>query len=256
MDNKNLNIMLKKVFKKEDERPVVTSLQVDEIFDKKHFHILDDIRKLLESQPKFGESNFRFANYKDKSKHKRPMYYITKDGFTLLTMGYTGKKAMDFKVKYINAFNAMEEELRCQYAEIQRQIEREVKKQLEWQLQREKSKDTHIGLQNNIDKKHNNLDYMGRHYVNAICEPLFGMDAIKIREKLKLDKGFNLRQVFNEPTLKLISKYENIMSILLETEHEYEEIKNSMSNIIKERRDVLKCLNGKYGKKLNVVELV
>ena len=51
------------------------------------------------------------STYLNKQKHEQPIFYMNRDGFTLLAMGFTGKKAMQFKLKYIEAFNAMERQL-------------------------------------------------------------------------------------------------------------------------------------------------
>ena len=59
----------------------------------------------------FTAHNFVESNYTDSTGRKLPMYTMTRDGFTLLVMGYTGKEAMRFKLEYIEAFNAMEREL-------------------------------------------------------------------------------------------------------------------------------------------------
>ena len=96
--------------------PAITSLQVAEIFGKQHKHVLRDIEQILTQVPEiFGKSNFGPTEYELKNNLgfpvKHPLYLITKDGFTLLTMGYTGEKAMKFKVAYINRFNEMEAEL-------------------------------------------------------------------------------------------------------------------------------------------------
>lgn len=94
-----------------DGKSITTSLQVAETFHKLHKHILESIKNLGCSQ-KFNETNFRPVEYVDQKGEKRPMYEITRDGFTILVMGFTGKKAMEFKEKYIEAFNTMEETLR------------------------------------------------------------------------------------------------------------------------------------------------
>lgn len=90
---------------------VTTSLQVAEFFGKPHFHVLRDIRN-LECSSSFQESNFGFSFYfrdlPNNAIKKEPMYYLTRDGFTLLVMGFTGKIAAQFKEAYINAFNDME----------------------------------------------------------------------------------------------------------------------------------------------------
>ena len=94
---------------------VTTSLQVAEVFNKLHRHVLRDIRN-LECSSIFQESNFGLSFYHSKLLNggykKQPMYYITRDGFTFLAMGFTGKIAAKFKEAYINAFNEMENKLR------------------------------------------------------------------------------------------------------------------------------------------------
>lgn len=94
---------------------VTTSLQVSEVFNKLHRHVLRDIRN-LECSSIFQESNFGLSFYHSKLLNggykKQPMYYITRDGFTFLAMGFTGKIAAKFKEAYINAFNEMENKLR------------------------------------------------------------------------------------------------------------------------------------------------
>ena len=94
---------------------VTTSLQVAEVFNKLHRHVLRDIRN-LECSSNFQESNFGLSFYHSKLLNggykKQPMYYITRDGFTFLAMGFTGKIAAKFKEAYINAFNEMENKLR------------------------------------------------------------------------------------------------------------------------------------------------
>lgn len=103
--------MLKNAVTVIDGRAVTTSMKIAEIFGKQHKHVLDSIRK-LEAPKEFTEPNFRLSEFTDSTGRKLPMYQITRDGFTLLAMGFTGKKAMQFKVAYIEAFNAMEAELK------------------------------------------------------------------------------------------------------------------------------------------------
>lgn len=101
---------------------VTTSLRVAEIFNKKHFHVLRTIKD-LDCSPEFRETNFGFSEipYQNGNiKKMLPMYYITRDGFVFLVMGFTGKTAAKFKEAYINAFNVMEERLRRQQEEERR----------------------------------------------------------------------------------------------------------------------------------------
>ena len=98
-----------------DGKVVTTSLQVAEHFQRPHKDVLSSIRK-LDCSPIFQERNFSLSFYHSKLLNggykKQPMYYITRDGFTFLAMGFTGKIAAKFKEAYINAFNEMEEKLR------------------------------------------------------------------------------------------------------------------------------------------------
>lgn len=95
--------------------PTVSSLQVAEIFGKRHDHVLRDIRQVLTQVPEiFIKSNFGVVEYPVRRGFGTEMvkaYLLSKDGFALLTMGYTGEKAMKFKVAYINRFNEMEDQL-------------------------------------------------------------------------------------------------------------------------------------------------
>ena len=92
--------------------PSTTSLKVSEVFHKRHTEVLRGIRSLCDNTPEsFYGRNFASVEYTDAKGERRPMYTMTRDGFTLLVMGYTGKEAMRFKLEYIEAFNAMEKEL-------------------------------------------------------------------------------------------------------------------------------------------------
>ncbi len=94
-----------------DNQVVTTSILVSSVFGKEHKNILSRIRN--EDIPAdFNRLNFKPVTYLDKKGEVRPMYEITRDGFTLLAMGFTGKKAMQFKIKYIAAFNEMEAKLK------------------------------------------------------------------------------------------------------------------------------------------------
>lgn len=93
---------------------VTTSIQVAEFFQRPHKDVLASIRN-LECSSGFRERNFSPSCYYRKNGNvtsKYPMYYLTKDGFVILAMGFTGKVAARFKEAYINAFNEMEERLR------------------------------------------------------------------------------------------------------------------------------------------------
>lgn len=90
----------------------VDSLFVAEFFEKEHKNVLRDIAKITAPasglSTNFGRLNFEPTSYVDGWNRKQKAYAMTRDGFTMLVMGYTGAKAMRFKELYIRRFNEME----------------------------------------------------------------------------------------------------------------------------------------------------
>ncbi|EAH6084652.1 phage antirepressor Ant [Campylobacter jejuni] len=98
----SLNIKENQVF--------INSLDLAKVFNKNHRHILETAKN--QPQNDFTESNFILSTYKDKKGELRPCYNLTRDGFSLLVMGFTGEKAYKWKIEFIKAFNEMEKRLR------------------------------------------------------------------------------------------------------------------------------------------------
>lgn len=96
-----------------DRQAVTSSLQVAENFDKRHDHVLRDIDGVEKDVPNFGEMFFELIE-PDSYGRERRVIYMNRDGFTILAMGFTGKKALQFKLMYIDAFNQMEEHIKQQ----------------------------------------------------------------------------------------------------------------------------------------------
>ncbi|WP_303173916.1 Rha family transcriptional regulator [uncultured Desulfovibrio sp.] len=96
-------------------RPATTSLEVSRYFNKRHDHVVRSIRDLLDNCPKeFTAPNFGVSEYTDETGRTLPLFILYRDGFMLLVMGYTGKKALAVKLAYIEAFNRLEAELASQ----------------------------------------------------------------------------------------------------------------------------------------------
>lgn len=98
-----------------DGQITTTSNQVAEHFGKRHTHVLRAIKNLLKELPEEHQPNFGLTFNEvvgaNGATRKEPAYRMTRDGFTLLAMGFTGKEAMQWKVAYLSAFNKMEAEL-------------------------------------------------------------------------------------------------------------------------------------------------
>ncbi len=116
------------IFENKDEQVFCTSLDVAKVFGKQHKNVLRDIENILNDLREIGTSNdlLNFQEVVRISKttnpkngklvsRKMPIYNLTRDGFSLLAMGFTGKKALRFKIAFINAFNEMERIIKNQY---------------------------------------------------------------------------------------------------------------------------------------------
>jgi Rha family phage regulatory protein len=92
-----------------DRQAVTSSVNVAETFGKRHDNVLRDIAGLLEIEE--AQQLFQEAVYEHpQNKQRYKMFYMNRDGFTLLAMGFTGKEALQFKLKFIEAFNEMEKQ--------------------------------------------------------------------------------------------------------------------------------------------------
>lgn len=97
-----------------DQRAVTSSLKVAEIFNKNHQHILETIDKLTVENPTVKDLFYQSSYINSRGREYRQVF-MDKDGFTLLGMSFTGKKALQFKLDYIKAFNSMEEQIKTGY---------------------------------------------------------------------------------------------------------------------------------------------
>ena len=102
------------VFRGQNDQVLTTSLKVAEVFEKEHKHVLDAVRKLFTAENSAVKQMFQESTYLNERNQSQPMFVMNRDGFTLLAMSFNGKKALEFKIAYINAFNNMEAELKSQ----------------------------------------------------------------------------------------------------------------------------------------------
>ncbi len=95
---------------------VASSLDIANYFEKRHTHVINTLEKIIkETDADFSQPNFRLAKYKDQQGKPRKSYQMTKDGFVLLVMNFSGAKAQQKKIEYINAFNQMQKTLTQQH---------------------------------------------------------------------------------------------------------------------------------------------
>ena len=144
---------------------------------------------------------------------------MNRDGFTLLVMGYTGEKAMQFKLAYIKQFNAMEKALIGKIKE------------------REKGIAVRQALTKAIQQSGEN-DRMHGHaystYTDLVYKAVFGKSAKQLRDEYGIGKQDNLRDFLSEEELAKVKSVEMVVSGLVDCGWGYDEIKSFITN--KERK--------------------
>lgn len=199
-----------------EEVAVVTSLDVAETFDKEHYHVIEDIRTIQSkiSTPEFS-GLFYESDYKASNGKKNPMYYMSRDGFTLLAMGYTGEKAMAFKLAYIKQFNAMEKALIGKIREREKGIA--VRQALTKAIQ-----------QSNENERMHGHAYST--YTDIIYKAVFGKRAKELREEYGATKQDNLRDFFSREELAKVQSVEMVVSGLVNCGWGYDDVKSFVTN--------------------------
>lgn len=180
---------------------MANSLRVAEQFGKFHRDVIRDIDK-LDCSVEFFRLNFVEKTYIDKRGLQEPMFNMTRDGFSLLVMGFTGGKAMLWKERYIQAFNMLEAAAHAasiKHAET-----------------RGRSKRVRVAATDSY-KLHGATEWY--HYVNntdAIYEIVFGASAVQLRKRWGLAKKANIRDHLNPTQLDTIIQIENAVTLQLD----------------------------------------
>lgn len=191
-------------------QPFCDSLQVAETFGKRHDHVLRDIEKVMDNcDEKFSLLNFGESSYKNSQNKKQPKYLLSKDGFTLLVMGYTGKKAMQFKIAYINRFNQMESFIKSLLA-----------------TKEEFPAFTEAVLMAHTEPKH----YHFSNEINMIYRIALGMDAKTLRELRGIEKGASIRPYLSSDEIKLVEQLQRADIGMLASMLTFEQRKLALTN--------------------------
>lgn len=99
------------ILKTQNDEILASSLEVAEHFGKEHKNVLQSI-DILTAENSAVKNMFHESTYMNSRGREYPEYLMNRDGFTLLVMGFTGKEALEWKLKYIEAFNNMEKALK------------------------------------------------------------------------------------------------------------------------------------------------
>lgn len=189
----------------------VDSLFVAECFEKEHKNVLRDIQRITEPtsglSEEFRQFNFEPSYYRNKQNKKQPCYYLTRDGFTMLVMGYTGQKALKFKEMYIRRFNEMEE-----------LIKNLVSARQEYPL-----------LTENIKMLHENpRPYHFSNECDMLNRIVLGMSAKQFRLANGIEKGKSIRPYLNKEQIDMLETLQKVDVGLLVAFPNYEDRKRHL----------------------------
>ena len=205
-----------------NDKIVVSSRQVAEKFEKEHYNIVRLLTSKLTGANKDRLfQHFSKTSYKDASGKSNPMYLMDRDGFSFLVMGFTGDKADEWKLNFIDAFNAMEAKLKLiEQQELGRLIERIKGKEVRRTLT--------DAIKENVPESPSKK-WMYKNFTDLVYKSTFGMTAKQMRVARGLDKKANIRDFLSEKELKKVKAAESIIKGYLDMGDTYVEINDALS---------------------------
>ena len=179
-----------------NNQPVTTSLQVAEVFEKNHRDVLKAIDELKEGVAQNIADLFYEDTYiHPQNKQEYRQMIMNRDGFTLLAMGFTGSKALKFKLDYINAFNKMENHIRESQTNLPTSPMEALKLMFqateETQGEVEKVKGRVTDLEENVVLSAGDYGYISRRINQRVAEVARGFGKITNRQRGELHKDIN-----------------------------------------------------------------
>ena len=199
------------VFADTNDTARVDSLFVAEFFEKEHKNVLRDIAKITDPKSglstEFAQLNFEPTSYMDGWNRKQKAYAMTRDGFTMLVMGYTGQKAMKFKELYIKRFNEMEQFIKTL-----------VSARKEFPL-----------LTDNIKLLHENpKPYHFSNECDMINRIVTGMSAKQFRIANGIEKGKSIRPYLSDEQITMLETLQKVDVGLLVAVPDYQQRKRHL----------------------------
>ena len=193
---------------------ITSSITVAENFEKEHRDILRNISNLkdLLSSAQFC-ALFKECTYKANNGKTNPMYLMNRDGFSLLAMGFTGAKALEWKIKYIEAFNDMEQILTKQLTAQLDEKQKALKRKLVWNRNARRDTDqlyqdaearyaALLTKYNELKKNHDytveRLDYWRSEGSRSIVKDEYIKNILLNKQALTIDEWNTIENFINE----------------------------------------------------------
>lgn len=214
-----MEFMLVEITQRNNEEVLTaSSRQVADKFEKEHRHVLESIDKMKEqlSTAEFS-ALFMEGKYVASNGKKNKEYLMTRDGFSLLVMGFTGEKVLRWKLDYIKAFNEMEKELKRLYSERQK-----------WEIERQKGILVRHILTDTIKMKVTDSPhkkFMYPNYTKLIYKTIFGKTMKELQEQYGVKGKESIREYVTADEPKMIEDMEMLVSSLISCGWGYDQIK-------------------------------
>lgn len=209
--------MLVKIMEQNREEILTAnSRDVAEYFEKQHKDVLESIRNLT-AENSATKSMFIETSFESRGKFY-PQYELTRDGFSLLVMGFTGSKALEWKLKYIEAFNEMERELKRLFEERKRT-----------EIERAKGIIIRHVLTDTIKMKiadSPNKKFAYPNYTKLIYRTIFGKSLKELQADFGVKPKETVRDYMTAEQLKEVESMEMLVSSLINLGMSYDEIKS------------------------------
>ena len=169
--------------------PVASSRDVAKRLGKEHKNVMQAVANLV-AENSAAKSMFHPATFENRGK-KYPMYLMNRDGFSLLAMGFTGKEAVQWKLKYIKAFNQMEKQLAAQHKEQQAVQDANIQSAIDRVIEARKKLDENTAF---LDECRKNREDSKAKYmqVKALCgefKAIYGQHCDTVRTMENVVRG-------------------------------------------------------------------
>ena len=184
--------------------PITTTRIIADTFSKKHFNILKLVRGLIADPDNelFDQFQMEAMPYVDGKGREYYEYRINRDQYAFIVMGFTGKDATKFKIRFIKAFNSMEREL------LARSDTRAIGKRVRFSMT--------DSISTNLEDGTNHKRYAYSNYSKLVYKKVLGMTVKKFKAKCNLPDECNIRDHLNANELNAVQELETKIATLIE----------------------------------------
>jgi len=193
----------------------VSSRDIAIKFEKKHKHVLDKINYLV-AEKSATKNLFYETIYIDDRGKKYPEYLMGKKGFSILAMRFTGDKALEWQLMYVDAFDHMEQIL----------TERQ---NAEWQYRRAELKPIRREL-TDVVKETNPSKWAYKQYTDLAYKMAIGKTAKQLREMRGADKNTVAVDYMTAEEIYAVTKMQARITVLVEVGMDYQQVKSTLAN--------------------------